>query len=188
MDWKEDSNLLAKKILTRIENSKDEISYSDLEAVAVEKDISLDIFEAAMAQLHRHKKVTQRTKKEEIYYKAVPKVTVPKKPAKQCLVKITLKTSPFFNAIVCPLSGLKKENDVWYRECAVLTPKSGTNRTWICPADIGLPNIDFEQAGESAIPFPEIDMSMIFLRPAEMLAYKAAAKGIPLHMMKRIHK
>lgn len=191
MNWKEDSNLLAKKILARIESSKDEVSYSDLEKIAIEKDIDLNIFDAAVTKLHKFKKVTQRLKGEEIYYKAVPKPKSTRKPAKQCLVQITLISSPFFKATVCPLSGFKKENDTLYRECAVLTPGFGTNRMWMCPADIGLPNNDLPLpvgADDSPIPFPEIDMSMIFLRPAEMLEYKAAAKGIPLHMMKRIHR
>jgi len=192
MDWKSDSNLLAKKILARIESSKDEVSYSDLEKIATEKDIDLNIFDAAVTKLHKFKKVTQRLKGEEIYYKAVPKPKSTRKPAKQCLVQITLISSPFFKATVCPLSAFKKENGILYRECAVLTPKFGTNRMWMCPADIGLPNNDLPLPAEAIevgeIPFPEIDMSKLFLRPSEMLEFKAKMKGIPVHMMKRIHK
>ena len=34
-------------------------------------------------------------------------------------------------------------------------------------------------------PFPEIDLSYIFLKPAEMKEYKAQAKGMPLFMMNK---
>ena len=33
------------------------------------------------------------------------------------------------------------------------------------------------------MPFPEIDMSYLFLKPDEMKEYKAQAKGMPMHMM-----
>jgi len=191
MDWKTDSILLAKKILSRIESSDGEVSYSDLEKIAIEKDIDLNIFDAAITKLHRFKKVTQKTKGDEIYYKAVLKLKKERKPAKQCLVKITLISSPYFDAVVCPLRRFKRENDTLYVECALLTPKFGTNRIWVCPKDIGLPNNDLPlpaEAIEAPMPFPEWDLSWIMLRPDEMLEYKAAAKGIPLHMMKRIHK
>lgn len=73
MDWKTDPHLLAKKILARIEATDGEISYSDLEQIAVNKDIDIAIFDTAISALHRHKKVTQKAKGDEIYYKAVPK-------------------------------------------------------------------------------------------------------------------
>ncbi len=190
MDWKTDHNLLAKKIFKRLE-SDGELSYSDLENIAIEHEIKLNTFDAALAKLHRFKQVKQRTKGDEIYYKAIAKPVKAKKPAKECLFEITLISSPYFGATVCSLRRFKREDDTLYVECAVLTPKFGTNRIWVCPKDIGLPNNDLPlptEAAEGEIPFPEIDMSMIFLRPAEMLEYKAAAKGIPLHMMKKIHK
>lgn len=34
------------------------------------------------------------------------------------------------------------------------------------------------------MPFPEIDMSYLFLKPAQLKEYKAMAKGIPIHMMR----
>lgn len=73
MEWKTDPNLLAKKILARIEKTDGEISYTDLEKIATDKDIDLFIFDAAISVLHRHKKVKQTARKNEVYYKAVPK-------------------------------------------------------------------------------------------------------------------
>lgn len=191
MDWKSDANLLSLKILARIEKSDGLISYSDLEQVAVDKDIDLNIFDAAISRLHKSKKVTQKTKGDEIYYKAVLKPKRKEMTAKQCLVEITLISSPYFGAVVCPLSRFKREDDTLYVECAVLTPKFGTNRAWICPKDIGLPENDLPlpaEAIDAPMPFPEIDMSWIVLRPKEMLEFKAQMKGIPMYMMKRIHK
>lgn len=135
MEWKTDHNLLSKKILERIAKSKAEVSYSDLEQVAVDKNIDLNIFDAAITKLHRFKKVTQRVKGEEIYYKAVPK---PKRKA------------------------------------------PGSHLTWL--------RNNYPYPKKFVMPFPEIDMSWIFLTPDEMLEYKAQAKGMPSYMMKRIHK
>lgn len=192
MDWKTDKNLLAKKILERIESTKDEISYSDLEKIATEKSIDLNIFDAAINTLHRFKKVTQRSKGEEIYYKAVPKPKSKRKLAKQCLVEITKKTSPFYGALVYPLDEFKKEKKVLYRYGAVVTPGYGENRIWFSPTDIGLAKDDLPLPAEAEhveeMPFPEIDMSYLTLRPSEMLEFKAQMKGMPVHMMKRIKR
>jgi len=35
------------------------------------------------------------------------------------------------------------------------------------------------------MPFPEIDMSYIFMKPDEIKAYRAQAKGIPLYLMNK---
>ena len=189
--WKTDHNLLSKKILERIAKSKAEVSYSDLEQVAVDKGIDLNIFDAAITKLHKFKKVTQRTKGEEIYYKAVPKPKRKTKPAKQCLVKITNKKSPYYEAMIFPLGEFKREGKVLYRYGAVCTPGYPDNRIWFCPKDVGLKNNDLPLPvgeAENKMPFPEIDMSWIVLRPKEMLEFKAQMKGIPAYMMKRIHK
>lgn len=83
MDWKTDHNLLAKKILERIEKTEGDISYTELEEIATSKNIDLFIFDAAISALHRHKKVKQRTKGGEIYYtqaKVKKKRVEPPKP------------------------------------------------------------------------------------------------------------
>ena len=146
MDWKSDSNLLAKKIHERIEGHDGEISYSELEKIAIDKEINLNIFDRAITQLHKHKKITQRVKGEEIYYKPTPR----KK-----------KKDPF--------AVQKWVNENYPRP----VPCKAKGCTGLC---------------KKCEPFPEIDMSWIVLKPAEMLEYKAQAKGIPLHMMKKIHK
>lgn len=35
------------------------------------------------------------------------------------------------------------------------------------------------------MPFPEIDMSWLFLKPEQMMEYKAAAKNMPVHMLQK---
>lgn len=189
--WKTDPNLLSVKIHARIE-SGGEISYSELEKIATVKDIDLNVFDAAITRLHRSKKVKQRTKGEEIYYKAVPKPKRKTIPAKQCLVEITKKKSPFYGAMVYPLDEFKCEGKVLYRYGAVATPGYGENRIWFSPTDIGLAKDDLPLPAHTQhveqMPFPEIDMSWIVLRPSEMLEYKAQMKGMPLYMMKQLKK
>lgn len=189
--WKSDPNLLSKKILERIAKSKDEVSYTDLEKVAKEKDIDLNVFDAALSVLHRHKKVKQRLKGEEIYYKAIPKVKKERKPARQCLVKITNHKSDFYGAMIYPLNEFKRENKVLYRYGAVCTPGYGENRMWFCPFDIGLANSDLpipDAVAEGDVAFPEIDYSHIFLTPTQMMEYKAQLKGMSVHTMKRLNR
>lgn len=145
MDWKTDQNQLAKKIEKRI-LAEGEVSYSDLEKIALEKDIDLNVFDAALSKLHRFKKVTQTVKKDDIYYKPTPKPK-PKPP---------------------------DDHMAWLRENYPRPEPCGAKGcTGYC---------------KKCMPFPEIDMSYLFLKPSEMLEYKAKAKGMPIHMMKRIHK
>lgn len=191
MEWKTDANLLAVKIHKRIEEAG-EISYSALEKIATDKNIDLNVFDTAITRLHRSKKVTQRTKGDDILYKAVPKAKKKTKPAKECLVTINDQSSPYFEAVICPLSDFKKEDGVLYRYAAVLSPGFGTNRIWFKPTDIGLPKNDLPLPAQSQdieeMPFPEIDMSYLMLRPSEMLEFKAQMKGMPVHVMKQLKK
>lgn len=145
-DWKHDPNLLAKKILARIESADGEVSYTDLEVIATTKQIDLNVFDAALSRLHRHKKVARRVSGDEIFYKPVPRETV--------------------KAI--------NSHVVWLRE--------NYPRPTPCAAGgcYGLCN--------DCIPFPDIDMSYITLRPDEMLEFKAKQKGMPAHIMKQLKK
>lgn len=145
MGWKDDHILLSKKILERIEETEGEISYSDLEQIAIKKNIDINIFDAAISHLHRFRKVTQKVKGEEIYYKFKPK---PKKKN--------------------PFAAQDWLRDNYPRP----TPCEAKGCHGIC---------------KKCMPFPEIDLSYLFLTPSEMLEFKAQMKGIPTYMMKRIH-
>jgi len=193
MLWKSDPNKLALKIHERIISEKRDVTYSELEAMAKAKNIDLNVFDAALARLHRSKKVKQRMKGGDIMYTAIAKPKKKEKPRKSCLVQITLISSPYFEAQIYPLSDFKREKDVLYRSGAVVTPGYGENRIWFCPTDIGLENDDLPLPldSETINAFPQIpdwDLSWMFLRPDEMLEFKARAKNMPLHMMKKIHK
>lgn len=185
-DWKTDPNLLAIKILNRIEKDNVDVTYATLQARAIEKEIDLDIFDRAIERLHKTKRVKQRVVGDEIVYSALPKETKPTKPAKQCLVRLQ------DGAMVYPLSEFKRENNKLYRLGAVLTPKYGQNTVWFCPSDIGLTDDNLplpKMIEEEALrPFPEMDLSFMFLSPSELLEYKAAAKGMPAYMMKGLHR
>lgn len=187
MEWKTDHRLFAKKILAKIEESEDPVTYTSLQERSIEKGISLDVLDAALEHLHRFKKVKQKVKGDEIVYTAKPK---PKqKGAKECLVQITNKKSKFFEALIYPLSEFKKEGKILYRYGAVVTPGYGENRVWFCPTDIGLPNNDLPLPALAQevdqMPFPEWDLSWMFLTPDEMAEYKAQAKGMPLYLMQK---
>jgi hypothetical protein len=145
MEWKTDPNLLAVKILKRIEEAEDYVSYSSLQERAEEIGINLDLLDSALEKLQKRKKVKMRVKGDDILYKAKPRA-VPKDP---------FATSS------------------WARD----------NYPW--PGQNGIP--------EFVMPFPEWDLSWIFLTPDEMKEYRAKAKGMPLfvlnkHIKNRIKK
>ena len=140
-DWKTDPRLFAKKILKRIEESEGDVSYTSLQERAIEKDISLDVLDAALEHLHRFKKVKQRVKGDEIMYRAKPRA-VPKDPF--------------------AVSTWMRENYPWPKPCGA------EGCTGLC---------------KKCEPFPEMDLSFIFLKPQEMKEYKARAKGMPLFML-----
>jgi hypothetical protein len=144
-DWKTDPRLFAKKILIRIEEAEGDVTYTSLQERAIEKDISLDVLDAALQHLHRFKKVKQRVKGDEIIYKAKPRAVL---------------KDPFATS-------------TWVRD------------NYPYPGKNGVP--------EFVMPFPEMDLSFIFLKPQEMKEYKARAKGMPLfvlnnHIKNRIKK
>ncbi|UOF78895.1 hypothetical protein [Caudoviricetes sp.] len=143
MEWKTDHRLLAKKIQKRIEEAEGDVPYSELEARAVELDISIDMLDAALEHLQRFKKVKQRVKGNEIIYKAKPK-SVPKDPF--------------------AVSTWMRENYPWP------TPCGAEGCTGLC---------------KQCEPFPEMDLSWIFLKPQEMKEFKAQMKGMPLHVMNK---
>ena len=122
-----DPLLLSSKIIDRIEKDRS-VTYSQLEARAVEKGISLDIFESAMARVHKNKSVEMKTTGEEITYT----VKKPELPAIHSHV-------------------------TWCRE------------HYPYPGRDGVP--------EFVMPFPEIDMSFIFLKPEELDKFKAELRG-----------
>ena len=74
-----------------------------------------------------------------------------------------------------------KKGTVWY-SIKVVKEKEAFVQTWAYPwpGQNGIP--------EFVMPFPSIDFSYMFLTPEEMKLYKAEAKGIPLHMMKKFKK
>lgn len=98
-------------------------TYDKLEARAVEKGISMDVFQAAMTIVHRSKLIEQSVKYGVIQYKVKEK------------------------KIAKPFSAVE-----WVTQ----------NYPW--PEN-------FE------MPFPEIDMSYLFLKPEEMDRYKAQVVG-----------
>lgn len=188
MDWKEDPHKLALKIRDRLEKEKTDVTYTELAQIAEDKDIDIDIFDMALTKLHNSKKVKKRVKGGDIVYTAVPRPKKKEIKGKECLVQITLISSPYFEAQIYPLSDFKREDDTLYRLGAVVTPGYGENRIWFKPTDIGLPNDDLPlpaHAIKAPMPFPEIDYSHIFLRPEEMKQFKADMKGIPLFMVKK---
>lgn len=130
MNWKEDPNLLSVKILERIEATEGgTISYSELEKIAIDKNIDLFIFDTAITKLHRFKKITQRTKGDDIVYKAVPKpikktYSIPSKPTETpemikerercCGVGVPI---PFYEmAVDGPFPVYGPEHDKWLKE------------------------------------------------------------------------
>jgi DNA-binding transcriptional ArsR family regulator len=135
MEWKTDPNLLAVKILKRIEEAEDYVSYSSLQERAEEIGVSLDLLDNALEKLQKRKKVKMRVKGDDILYKAKPRAKL---------------KDPFAVS-------------TWLRD------------NYPYPGKNGIP--------EFVMPFPEIDMSYIFLTPDEMKQYKANAKGMPLFMM-----
>jgi len=44
---------------------------------------------------------------------------------------------------------------------------------------------DYYPREDYEMPFPEWDLSYMFLKPAELKQYKADAKGIPVYMMRK---
>lgn len=116
---------LAVFILSRIVKNGG-MTYTELEDRAVEKKISLDLFESAMAIVHKNKTIKSTTTAQgEIRYGIAP-------------VKVS----------TGPLSHIKWWNDNYPRP------------------------LNF------VMPFPEIDMSHLFLKPAQLLEYKAKLKGV----------
>lgn len=120
---------LARKIATRITTDAP-ITYSTLEARAVEKGIDPNLFQQAMAIIHRSKLIECKTQGDEIVYT----IKVVKEPVK--------------------LSGAE-----WVTK----------HYPW--PGQNGIPVFE--------MPFPEIDMSHLFLTGEELEKYKCEAKGRP---------
>lgn len=80
-------------------------------------------------------------------------------------------------ASVCRDKRIKKtvqRNAVIY---LFVPPKVKSPQSHIEWVNENYPRIEYD------MPFPEIDMSWMFLKPAEMKAFKAEMKGIPVYMM-----
>ena len=142
MDWYTDKNLLAKKILEKIAQSNELLSYTTLLDRAGQLGIEQNIFDAAIERLQKTKRVTVKVKGDEIYYKALEK---PKPKAFDSHLQWLKENYPY------------------------PTPCSATDCHGLCVA---------------CMPFPEIDMSYLFMTPDEMKEYKAQMKGLPVHMLK----
>lgn len=76
--------------------------------------------------------------------------------------------------------------DLMYAPAPVQQKKEpGSHLTWVRK---NYPKYDpwcVDAEGKMIIPFPEINMSYLFLSPSEMKEYKAVAKGMPVHMYNR---
>lgn len=73
----------------------------------------------------------------------------------------------------------QKGDDITYK-ITVEKPKTvevASHITWL--------NDNYPRPSNFIMPFPEIDFSYLFLEPEEMKAYKAAMKGMPVHMMSK---
>jgi hypothetical protein len=127
-----DPVLLSSKILDRI--TKDgQVTYSQLEARAVEKNIPIALFESAMARVHKHK-------------------------------TLLMKTSV----------GTADSGEITYSIKPVVISSQMSHVQW-CSDNYPRPGVD--GVPPFVMPFPEIDMSHIFLSPEEMQAFKAELKG-----------
>lgn len=70
-----------------------------------------------------------------------------------------------------------RKDEVWYYLVTVPAPVSNpTHVSWLAK---NYPRLKYE------MPFPEIDMSFLFMKPEQAKEYKAAAKGLPVHMMSK---
>lgn len=79
-----------------------------------------------------------------------------------------------------------KKNEIWYDLLPTPTvPQTPKHISWLglnypYPGKNGIP--------EFKMPFPEIDYSFIFMNREETLVYKAQAKGMSVHMVKKYQR
>lgn len=134
MSWKTNHILLAEQLVKRI-SEDGESTFDKLEARALQLGVSMNIFDQAIALIHKMKSVKRVSKLGTVKY------SIQELKKKVQLVKTYISLAEYE-----------------------------------APARIDSPWC-FDESGRLIDPFPEIDVSYIFLKPEALEKYKAELKG-----------